>query len=139
MTLCRFLTFLTHNPLNFPFFRSPDDDETKQNIPTLSASLISILQLLTPSTYDWYIKSFYQNSKQSLRVFLEDLLEILDLLIRSEFVYPEHWIQFKLLASFVILKTIKSAASTLFSNFSSKLWVNKACKTIIIKTVVKKF
>jgi len=96
------------------FVRSPDDNENRTVIPSLTSSLLAILQMLTPSTYDWFLK-FLQNSNISLQMFLTELFGMLLLITKSVDVYPKPWIQFKLQASVTILgKVVKMIYSGSF-------------------------
>ena len=104
--------------------RAPDDDENRVVIPSLNASLLNILCMFTPSTYEWYLKNHILSSSKSsnhaISVFLSELFSMLQLIIKSDVVYPAHWIGFKLLASRTILATIKLTSTTLFAHFLSK-------------------
>ena len=79
-------------------------------IPALNAAFLSLLSLLVQSSnYDWFIRH-----QDHISAFLQELFTVLQLIVASTVVYRTHWIQLKLLSSFIIISTIKAVSQTLF-------------------------
>ena len=96
-----------------------DDSEDVAVIPALNAAFLSLLSLLVQSSnYDWFIRH-----QDHISAFLQELFTVLQLIVGSTVVYPTHWIQLKLLSSFIIISTIKAVSQTLFK-LGSQLYQN---------------